>query len=192
MENRERSPAVQSTSRTMILKQPGPGFDEPLEMLQACHERIQEQLATLERLGPHLEKHGCDAEARAAAQRVLRYFDTSGVFHHQDEDEDLFPLLAAKAAAAARRDVSTALDELREEHRTMDAQWKRLRERLQAVAGGEPRLAAEEVASFAWLYRRHMDREATAVLPFARSVLSADERATLGRRMAARRNLTAQ
>ena len=176
----------------MSLKQPGPSFDEPLEMLEACHERIQAQLATLERLGPHLETKGCDAEARSAAQAVMRYFDTSGAWHHQDEDHDLFPALRVKARALERADVAAAIEELQQEHRNMDAQWKRLRERLNAIAAGEPRLDPEEVARFAWLYRRHMDREATAVLPFARHALSAEERALLGKRMAARRNIAPQ
>jgi hypothetical protein len=43
------------------------------------------------------------------------------------------------------------------------------------------------VTRFAWLYRRHMDREGAAVLPFAREALDAAERASLGERMAARR-----
>jgi pyridoxamine 5'-phosphate oxidase len=176
----------------MAMKQPGPGFDEPLEMLEACHERIQAQLSTLERLGPHLETKGCDAEAKAAAQAVMRYFDTSGVLHHQDEDQDLFPALQAKAAAAGRSDVRAAMDDLEQEHASMDGQWKRLRERLNAISSGEPRLDVEDVARFAWLYRRHMDREATAVLPFARQALSQDERAALGKRMAARRNIALQ
>ena len=38
---------------------PAPGFDEPLEMLHACHGRIQAQLATLEKLVPHLAREGC-------------------------------------------------------------------------------------------------------------------------------------
>ena len=173
----------------MMLKKPGPGFDEPLEMLAACHERIEAQLATLERLGPHLEKHGCDAEAQAAAQGVLRYFDTAGRLHHQDEDDDLFPLLRGRAAAAGRPEVAAAIDELEREHETMEAQWQRLRERLDAIAAGEARLAGEDVARFAWLYRRHMDREATAVLPFAREILDPGQRAAIGARMAARRNL---
>jgi pyridoxamine 5'-phosphate oxidase len=173
----------------MATKQPGPGFDEPLEMLEACHERIQSQLATLERLGPHLETKGCDAEAKSAAQAVLRYFDTSGAFHHQDEDQDLFPTLRARAAGQNRADVTAALEELEREHEAMDAQWKRLRERLKAIAGGEPRLDSEAVARFIWLYRRHMDREATTVLPFARQVLDAAQRTELGKRMAARRNI---
>jgi len=174
------------------MKQAGPTFDQPLEMLEACHERIQTQLATLERLGPHLEANGCDAEAKSAAHGVLRYFDGPGAHHHQDEEQDLFPLLRVKAAALGRQDVAAAIEELAQEHETMDAQWKSLRERLQAVAVGEPRIAAEDVARFAWLYRRHMDREATAVLPFARHALDADERATLGKRMAARRNVAPQ
>jgi pyridoxamine 5'-phosphate oxidase len=169
------------------LNSSGPSFDQPLEMLAACHERIEEKLAALERLTPHLEKSGCDAEARAAALAVLRYFDTAGVYHHQDEDQDLFPLLRTRAAAQGRIAIAAAIEELEREHETMDAQWRRLRQRLLAVTEGEPRLDVEEVTRFAWLYRRHMDREGTAVLPFAREVLDAAERAALGERMAARR-----
>jgi hemerythrin-like domain-containing protein len=172
-----------------MLKKPAPSFDEPLEMLAACHERIEAQLATLERLGPHLEKQGCDPEAKAAAQAVLRYFDTSGKFHHEDEDHDLFPLLRARAALAGRPEVAAAIDELEREHETMEGQWTRLRARLVAVAAGEARLDPEDVARFAWLYRRHMDREATAVLPFARETLDPAQRALLGERMAARRKI---
>jgi hemerythrin-like domain-containing protein len=175
-----------------MANRPVPSFDQPLEMLEACHERIQAQLGTLEHLGPHLERNGCDAEAKSGAHAVLRYFDTAGAFHHQDEDQDLFPVLRVKATALERQDVAAAIEELQQEHEAMDAQWKLLRERLQAVAAGEPRIAAEDIARFVWLYRRHMDREATAVLPFARHALDASERATLGKRMAARRNVAPQ
>jgi len=165
----------------------GPSFDQPLEMLATCHERIEEKLVALEQLVPHLEKHGSDTEARALAQAVLRYFDTAGVFHHQDEDQDLFPLLRTRAAAQGRTEIAAAIEELEREHETMDAQWRRLRQRLLAIVEGEPRIAAEDVTRFAWLYRRHMEREGAAVLPFAREALDADERAELGARMAARR-----
>ena len=158
-------------------------------MLAACHERIEEKLLMLERLAPHLEKNGCDADAKAAAQAVLRYFDTSGVHHHQDEDQDLFPFLRVRAAEQGRAEIASAVEELEREHETMDAQWRRLRQRLLAVIEGEPRLDMEEVARFAWLYRRHMDREGAAVLPFAREALTAEDCAGLGSRMAARRNV---
>lgn len=166
-----------------------PSFDQPLEMLATCHERIEAKLAALERLGPHLETKGCDGEARAAALTVLRYFDTSGVHHHRDEDEDLFPLLRARASAQGRAEITAAIEELEREHEALDAQWRRLRQRLLAVTEGEPRLDAEQVARFAWLYRSHMDREAAAVLPFAHEALDAVDRTALGERMAARRNI---
>ena len=173
----------------MIPNKPGPSFDEPLEMLAACHERIEAQLATLERMAPHLEKKGCDEDARSAARAVLRYFDTSGVMHHEDEDHDLFPLLRARAGKDGRAEIAAVIDGLEREHETMDAQWKRLRERLEAIVEGEARLDAEEVTRFAWLYRRHMDTEGAAVLPFARATLTVEQRAALGERMAARRKV---
>jgi hypothetical protein len=40
---------------------------------------------------------------------------------------------------------------------------------------------------FAWLYRRHLERESLLVLPFAREVLAPTERAELAARMDARR-----
>lgn len=170
-----------------MLKEPGPSFDQPLEMLGACHGRIEAQLATLERLVPHLEKNGCDDEARMAARAVLRYFDSGGRLHHLDEDEDLFPLLRGRAAARGRAEISGVIDELEREHESMESQWRRLRERLLAIVEGAPRLGAEEVARFAWLYRRHMETESAAVLPFAREVLDAEDLKSLGERMMSRR-----
>jgi len=171
---------------------PAPSFDEPLDMLAACHDRIEAQLCTLEKLIEHLAANGADGAAREAAGQVMRYFDTAGVEHHRDEDEDIFPLLRNLAAERERPEVSAIINGLEEDHATMEAQWSRLRARLQAVAGGEDaRLDAEDVARFAWLYRRHMEKEAALVLPFARESVSETQRAVLGERMAARRRIRA-
>jgi len=35
-----------------------------------------------------------------AAQGILRYFDTAGQLHHQDEEQDLFPALHAAPGMA--------------------------------------------------------------------------------------------
>src|SRR5205085_524866 len=56
-------------------------FDDPLEMLLACHRRIEKQLQTLERLRVHLHAHGVDADASSAAQALLRYFTRAAVDH---------------------------------------------------------------------------------------------------------------
>jgi hemerythrin-like domain-containing protein len=158
---------------------------DPLDALQACHGGIDERLQALERLA-HRAKPGA-AEA-AAAQAVLDYFEAPGALHHRDEEDDLFPLLRARAAALGRIEVAAAIDEIEREHATLDAQWRRLREALRSIAAGQAAgLDAGEVGRFAWLYRRHMDREAQLVLPFARQGLSAADRAAFGVRMAERR-----
>lgn len=158
---------------------------EPLERLQACHGRIEEQLQALERIA-HRASPG--AEEPAAAQSLLGFFETTGAQHHRDEDEDLFPLLRARAAALGRIEVAAAIDELEREHATLHAQWRRLRESLSAIASQpHARLDPGEAGRFAWLYRRHMDRETQLVLPFARVSLGAAERAAFGARMAKRR-----
>lgn len=166
---------------------PAPSFDEPLEMLAACHQRIEATLDTLERLARHLESSGNDSRARVAAQAVLRYFDTAGALHHRDEDHDLFPLLRVRAGELERSEVAAVIDELEREHHTMEAQWQRLRESLVRIADGAADLDADDVTRFAWLYRRHMEQESAAVMPFAREALKEEERAALGQRMAARR-----
>jgi hemerythrin-like domain-containing protein len=159
---------------------------EPLERLQACHGRIEEQLQALERMA---HRASATAAESAAAQSVLGYFESAGAHHHRDEDEDLFPWLRARAAALGRIEVAAAIDELEREHATLDAQWRRLREVLSAIAAQRhARLDAGEAGRFAWLYRRHMDRETQLVLPFAREALGTQERAELGARMAARRS----
>jgi hypothetical protein len=65
-------------NRVRALPKSLPHFDEPLEMLEACHDTIEAQPAALENLVPHVAVHGADAAARKAAQGVMRYFDTAG------------------------------------------------------------------------------------------------------------------
>ena len=97
-----------------------------------------------------------------------------------------------RAAQRNRPEVSAVINGLEQDHSTMEAQWSRLRERLEAIAEGRAaRLDAEAVAPFAWLYRRHMEKESALVLPFARETIGETARAELGSRMAARRRIRA-
>ena len=49
-------------SHTPMFPRVAPSFDEPIDMIEACH--IEDQLATLERLAEYLPAKGCDAEAQ--------------------------------------------------------------------------------------------------------------------------------
>lgn len=161
-----------------------PSFDDPLEMLLACHGRIQAQCATLNKLLAHLPQHGCDTQAQQAARAIMRYFDSAGRHHHDDEEKDLFPLLRASSSSEAHALVTRLLGE----HQVMDAAWQRLRSYLTGLADGK--LAALDAAAaehFIGVYDRHIALENSQLLPLAKQLLTAAQLETLGRSMAARR-----
>ena len=168
-----------------MLPASAPGFDAPLDMLRACHERILRQCATLERLAAHLRAAGLDAGARQAAADVHRYFTTAGRHHHDDEEQDLFPLLRADPTLAA------LIAELEAEHRRMTALWERLEPRLAAPAA-IPDLDdfAKQVVEFNTLYTGHIARENRELLPRAAVLLPPPVLVVVGARMAARRGVT--
>ncbi|MEZ0309011.1 MAG: hemerythrin domain-containing protein, partial [Ramlibacter sp.] len=70
---------------------PAPTFEQPFDMLEACHERVHRSLDLLARLRAHVVTHGADDQARQAAIDVLRYFDVAAPAHHLDEELHVFP-----------------------------------------------------------------------------------------------------
>ncbi|TXF11738.1 hemerythrin domain-containing protein [Pelomicrobium methylotrophicum] len=169
---------------------PAPGFDRPLALLEACHDRIESRCTLLLRLVDHLEQQGMDDDARLAARQVLSYFDDAGVKHHQDEEQDLFPALLA-VAGPEQAMLDRLIDELREDHRRMEALWGELREPLKAIRTGAASALDRELARrFQALYLQHIEREERDLLPVAARRLSAEQIRCLGASMAARRGLT--
>ena len=165
-----------------------PGFDEPLEMLEACHERLQSQLQTLDRLARWLPEHGADPEASRAAEGIMRYFDVSAVNHHLDEERDLFPVLLERVGASRRLSLESLVEWILEDHQRMFAGWAEMRQRLDAIVRGEPHdLPLEETARFTERYVFHIGREEGELFPFARDLLTDDDIARLGLSMTRRR-----
>jgi len=171
---------------------PAPSFDEPIEMLKACHERIAAQCETLEKLVAHLPLHGPDKQAQQAARNVMRYFDVAGPHHHADEEEDLFPMLieiGERLHSPVRERIAALLDE----HRCLEAAWARLRAVLADIAEGKSvPLDQALVAAFVDAYRRHIAQEESEILPFAEAHLGEPQRAKLSKTMVARRTAAPQ
>jgi hemerythrin-like domain-containing protein len=168
---------------------PTPGFDTPLELLAACHERIQSQCATLQKLAQHLREHGADEQARQAAANIRRYFDAAGKHHHEDEEHDLFPILRRIAERSNAVELRSLLDTLIAEHRLMEQQWSALKPMLLAVENGQAvTLNAAQVAQFTALYASHIEREEQGVFTKASELLSQPQLERLGQTMAARRS----
>jgi len=169
-----------------LLGAAAPGFDRPLDVLEACHGRIAKQCDTLDKLLTHLPFNGADAQAQQAARAVLAYFDTAAVHHHDDEERNLFPLLELVGASGACDLVET----LTLEHDELALLWRRLRMGLQQIESAAATTLDDVLTRrFIALNRSHLEFENTHVLPLARQVLGAAEIERLGRAMSARRGV---
>ena len=165
---------------------PAPGFDRPLEVLEACHGRIARQCDTLEKLLAHVPLHGADLQAQQAARAVMAYFDTAAVHHHEDEERNLFPLLELAGAAGACELAET----LTLEHDELALLWRQLRQGLLHIESAAiSTLDARLTRRFVERNRRHLEFENTHILPLARRVLGPAEIERLGRAMADRRSV---
>lgn len=169
---------------------PAAGFEVPLEMLSACHRRIEQQCSTLRRLVPHLAAHGNDDEARAAAASVIRYFETAAKDHHADEEEDLFPALMESMAGSDAVCLRELTQGLAAEHRDLEARWQHLRASLEAIAANAAAsLSAAEVETFVARYEHHIGLEERELLPMAARLLSDIDIDRIGRAMRERRGV---
>ena len=167
---------------------PAAGFEVPLEMLSACHGRVQQQCETLQRLVPHVAAHGADRPAREAAAAVMRYFDTAARHHHDDEEQDLFPALLESMAGSDAVCLRELTDRLVAEHRALERCWRVLRARLEPLAAGQASpLPDSEVQALVDLYTGHIACEEAELLPMARRLLGDAELDRIGLAMRARR-----
>jgi hemerythrin-like domain-containing protein len=167
---------------------PAVGFEQPFEMLAACHERVRRSLALLERLLAHVENHGHDDRTRSAAVDVLRYFDLAAPLHHQDEERHVFPALADSSDA----ELAAAVAGLRRDHLGMESLWAELRQTLLAwsqpgVQGGAGAALRAQASAFAAIYASHLRTEEEIVFPAARSRISEAELCSMSADMAQRR-----
>lgn len=173
---------------------PAAGFDQPLEMWHACHERVARMNNMMERLVEHLKKNGVDKNARVTAASVRRYFDEAAPRHHEDEEIDLFPRLMAKlnaqSGSEAAEQIGAAIQTLLADHREMGELWARLRaELLKVEAGAAPAFNDAEVARFITRYRAHIEIEEGEIAPALRRMLRAKDLREIGMAMAARRGV---
>lgn len=175
---------------TSLLPDTAPDFDQPIAVLKHCHGRIRKQLATLEKLVAHLPQHGADEQARQAASAVLRYFDKAAHLHHDDEEQDLIPMLYATAQGEDAATLRALAPTILQDHKDMDALWQDLHEQLTGIAEGASTVLSDSaVRRFVASYTSHMEREEGTMAPMAMRLFSAEQMARLGQSMQLRRGI---
>lgn len=153
-------------------------LDQPVEHLRACHRRIEQRLEALERAAAGIGTQ--PDEARAVIAKSLRFLETNGTWHTEDEEQSLFPRLLAKIEPGDRE----FLRQLAEQHEKVEALVARLREtRLD-----DPEFSGA-AADVAHAYREHIAFEEARLLDVAGAALSPAEIAEVAAEMKARRGL---
>ena len=89
---------------------PAAAIDSPIDHLMACHRRIEQRLDTMFNAAGLLETDR--AGALAAIQNSIRFMDTSGERHTEDEEASLFPRLRQKLSS----EEIAFLDSLEDQH----------------------------------------------------------------------------
>lgn len=180
---------TQPIRMSSLLPGPAPGFEQPFEMLEACHERVHRMLDLLERLRGYLPDHGADSSARDAARDVMRYFDQAAPNHHRDEELHVFPPLLAGGDA----DTAALVRRLQQDHVQMESAWPVARAVLARIEAGELAVLApaDEAAleAFAGLYDGHIEAEEAIVYPAAAALLDEPAQAAMGEEMMRRRGV---
>jgi len=162
-----------------------PDFGDPLAVLRACHDDMLAQCDALETLPAHLREHGLDADARGRIARSVQFFTTVALQHHQDEENDLFPILNRQSLKLA--DIVFGL---RKDHQQLHRLW----EQLLADFKTGPALAQDDgfagrVSEFCNAYREHIRRETRGLFGMAQHILSSQQLKDIGRAMARRRGI---
>jgi hemerythrin-like domain-containing protein len=171
------------------------GFDEPLGLLSDCHRRIEHFLSVLTAIAGQTAGGALDASRRSQLEGALQYFAVAAPRHTDDEEQSLFPRLAASldTRAAEALDMMRRLErdhaEAGQHHTAVDRlvrDWLR-DDALHAEAVRTLRAALAQLQA---LYARHIAVEDQHLFPAAARILSADDLRHIGREMAARRSTT--
>jgi len=166
---------------------PAATLDSPIEHLNACHRRIEARLDTLERAGPHLLSN--TAEALTAIRSALRFFDSSGKHHTEDEEASFFPRMAGRLSP----DEQLWVEQLENEHARAEALYSELKQHIDNLP--DPPIEAaqaryiELAAALCTLYRQHIRNEDARFPSIAARHLSAADLEGISREMKRRRGL---
>lgn len=147
-----------------------PAPDTPVDEFSTCHEGI---LAGLEAFACAPILFDAARRARRVAEQTLRVMDEAVQQHHAEEEEELFKAVLRSAQPGAEREhVQALVWRLTDEHRGIEALWKRLRPQVARAAAGKPaELKAAAVNVLVEVYRQHARDEERNFLPLARDIL---------------------
>lgn len=159
-------------------------WDEPIEILYACHGKVKSFCRQLQLLPDYLAKNGVNQAVKNDVQQILNYFNQSAPLHHDDEEKDFFPALIKQ-----RPEAQTDVDLLEAQHIELHQNWDELSAQLVALLNGEiQHIDRELIQRFVVGYDQHIAIE-EPLFELGREHLSQEELNSIGQIMAERRRV---
>ena len=157
-------------------------FAEPIDMLYACHSKVRRFCHQISLLPDYLAQHGCNPIALQTIQQIQQYFTLAAPLHHQDEEQDFFPLLLRYAPQA-----QDAIQQLQSQHHTLHQQWQKLAaEFTQLTNHTLTTLNAQIAHDFVAAYHAHLAIE-EPLFELGKQHIPPHELTRIGKNMAQRR-----
>jgi iron-sulfur cluster repair protein YtfE (RIC family) len=167
------------TFSATLFGETAPPVNDPLDFLVEIHDRIQEQLAILERQTRTLTEQGGGA-AQQEIGKTLQRIETLGALHTEDEEQSLFPRLRSSSAADDFGLLELA-QVLEMQHREKEAALAELAAHLETLPAA-PAPTAQQldrlqglVARLIDLYHAHIMIENQRLVPGSKECLQASD-----------------
>ena len=150
-------------------------WEEPIEMLYACHSKVKRFCNQLRILPDYLTQNGINQAVKN---------DVSAPLHHDDEEKNFFPALV-KHVPQAQEDI----DKLESEHIALHQNWALLSAQLEQLLNGERQNVDRDlISAFIAGYDRHIALE-EPLFELGKQYLSQTELQTMGKIMSERRKV---
>ena len=157
-------------------------FNEPIEMLYACHGKVRRFCQQINLLPNYIAQHGYNTIAQQTTYQIQQYFTLAAPLHHQDEEQDFFPLLLHYAPQA-----QDTIQQLVSQHHTLHQQWQKLTtEFFQLENHTTLTLNAQIAQNFVAAYHTHLAIE-EPLFELGKQHIPVHELTRIGRLMAQRR-----
>lgn len=172
---------------------PSAGFEQPLALVKASHERMMRRVELLVLLREHLCAHGADTHATVTAGAIRQYFEQAWPRHLQDEELDIFPRVRARLQnrhTVSARNIVETIELVTEQHHAFQPLLQSVALSLRAVeSGSAQRLDEMAVLCLVHRFRTHLALEEDVLDPACARLLTPEDLRQIGSAMAARRGV---
>lgn len=176
--------------------QPDHSFEQPIGLLSDCHRRIERFLVAQLEVAKTVRGGELDSRQSEALEKSLRYFAKAAPWHTQDEEQSLFPRLAASNDMEVQPTLEQ-MTRLEIQHRQAQAKHDEVDELIRrwldekVLSSQDAKQLLTLLISLQATYQEHIAFEDNVLFPLAMRVLAPGQIRKIGQEMAERRGVDA-